>query len=241
MFQNFSFFVFIDGSSLGNPGPGGWGALLIAREENQIAEIGGSKKNSTNNEMELEALVQSLSFLRGNSGNILFFSDSRYLVQAMSIWLDGWRKNGWRRKDGKEIKNLSLWKKISSLLEERGKNTVFFIHIPSHVGIFGNERVDKIAQSFAKGESIELYQGTFKKYPFRDKLLLPSLEEIYTKKSQKRRRKDKQKCYYLSFQNGKVTRYENWEECKKHVLGKKGIRYKKICSKEEREDFLKSF
>lgn len=134
--------IFTDGACSGNPGPGGWGAIL--RYENSEKEISGGEKNTTNNRMELMAFIKALETLK-EPYIITVYSDSKYLCDAINQkWLYNWEKHNWIKSDRKPVLNSDLWKRIMLLL----KNHEFrLIWIKGHAGHRENERCDRLAVS----------------------------------------------------------------------------------------------
>ena len=102
-----SVIIFTDGSSLGNPGNGGWGALLIYKKMDEVIELGGSKPETTNNAMELTAIVSALSYTLHNTASIHLFTDSQYAINGITKWMYGWAKNGWQNTEKEDIKRLN--------------------------------------------------------------------------------------------------------------------------------------
>lgn len=159
--------IYTDGSSLGNPGEGGWGGIILVRKK--VLEIGGYQKDATNNQMELEAISKVLEKLiekKVENYHIKIFSDSKYCIQGITEWIFGWKKNGWKNSAKQPVKNKEYWEKIDSIkkfLEE--ENKIDFIHVKAHNGENLNERVDDIARGMAenKGE-LELFSGDLEKY-----------------------------------------------------------------------------
>jgi ribonuclease HI len=132
--------IYTDGACSGNPGPGGWGAILIYK--NTYKEISGGKKETTNNEMELTAVVESLSLLK-ETCNVTLYSDSSYVVNAVNKkWLTNWKNNGWINSKKKTLPNLALWKKLDSLLE---LHQVTFVWVKGHSDNEYNNRCDNLA------------------------------------------------------------------------------------------------
>jgi len=229
--------VFTDGSSLGNPGPGGWGTLIISPKLGEVVELGGAKPKTTNNEMELEAVIAALSYLIHGSDPIHIFTDSEYLMNGARSWRKKWAKNGWKTQQGAEVKNLPQWKSIHSLLEAMGEDRVHWHHLPSHVGIPGNERADTIAQTLARGEDPQLFRGRLEDYPVPNILSLEGVEE---KRAEKR--SGGAKAYsYLSLVDGKVERHENWAQCEARVRGASGAKYRKALSPEHEREILREW
>ena len=136
--------LYTDGACRGNPGPGGWGAILVYRGKEK--ELSGGEESTTNNRMELMAAIAGMSALR-EPCEIVLTSDSKYLVDAINKgWLASWKKNGWRKADKSAVLNVELWKKIDSLLEI---HDVSFVWVHGHTGHPYNERCDALATAFA--------------------------------------------------------------------------------------------
>lgn len=179
MQNEFSKIIYCDGSSLGNPGRGGWGVLILrvnpnfeakkASEKSELkekkylieVELGGGEKNTTNNKMELQALIEALKYLEKKSANNIKIEmrlDSQYVINGATLWYKNWIKNNWKKADKKEVLNKEYWIEIISLIEKlkRQKVELSWKHVYGHTGEKGNERVDVIAKSFAEGVDIEL-------------------------------------------------------------------------------------
>lgn len=135
--------IYTDGACRGNPGRGGWGAILVYGPHER--ELSGGERETTNNRMELTAAIRGLEALR-ESCSVTLFSDSRYLVDAFNEgWVEGWRKKGWRR-GRDELKNPDLWERLYELV---GQHKVKFEWVKGHNGHDYNERCDALATSFA--------------------------------------------------------------------------------------------
>ena len=131
--------IYTDGACSGNPGPGGWGAIL--RYGENLKELSGGERETTNNRMELTAVIMSLSALK-EPCEVELFTDSQYIVNAINEhWLDSWIKKGWKRKGG-EVKNPDLWQQIASLIK---KHKVKFIWVKGHAENRYNNRCDELA------------------------------------------------------------------------------------------------
>ncbi|MDO8471117.1 MAG: ribonuclease HI [bacterium] len=155
--------IYTDGASRGNPGPGGWGAVISyqkivnSRQQNWITEIGGREKHTTNNRMELTGAISALEFTSQLSTNhYLLFTDSEYVMKGMTIWIHSWQKKGWRTAGRKPVLNQDLWQKLLRVAE--GKK-VEWKYVAGHAGIPLNERADEIATSFADNFTPALYNG----------------------------------------------------------------------------------
>jgi ribonuclease HI len=136
--------VYTDGSCLGNPGPGGWGAILMYGRAEK--EISGGDPQTTNNRMEMQAAVEALRALK-EPCQVDVHSDSAYLVQGFSNgWVDKWQANGWRTSSKADVKNVDLWQDLIDLTK---KHRVRFHHVKGHAGHPLNERCDKLATEAA--------------------------------------------------------------------------------------------
>ena len=132
--------IYTDGACSGNPGPGGWAAILMYSE--RVKEISGFEKSTTNNRMELLAIIKGLQELKA-SCNVNLYSDSAYAVNAFNQnWIIGWQKNGWRTASKGEVKNIDLWQE---LLRLTAVHNVTFIKVKGHSDNMYNNRCDELA------------------------------------------------------------------------------------------------
>lgn len=141
--------MFTDGACSGNPGPGGWGFILRHPASGKEIERSGGESDSTNNRMELQAVIEGLKALQRPT-DVEVVTDSTYVAKGCSEWLRGWKRNNWMRKDGtqwKPIKNPDLWQALDELL---AKHRVKFKVIKGHAGHAENERCDELAVAAAK-------------------------------------------------------------------------------------------
>lgn len=158
--------VYTDGACSGNPGPGGWAALMYL-PDHHVQEIGGYHPQTTNNQMELEALLQALFFLQSIPGHLEIHSDSKYVLDGIQKWIWNWKKKGWRTAAGTPVANRAIWEQLAAAVEDRGGlNQFTWIYVPGHSGNFGNDRVDELAVRFSKGQNPSLYKGPLHQYPF---------------------------------------------------------------------------
>ena len=133
--------IYTDGACSGNPGPGGWAAVLIYGEHKK--EIYGGNKNTTNNIMELTAIIEGLKALRQEC-DVEVYSDSAYSVNGFNQgWIYNWMKKGWKTADGKDVKNKELWQELYSLTK---KHKVTFIKVKGHSDVEFNNRCDELAR-----------------------------------------------------------------------------------------------
>ncbi len=136
--------IYTDGACLGNPGPGGWGAVLLYKEHKK--EISGSEKDTTNNRMEMKAVIEALRTLKKPS-QLTIYIDSQYVKDGITKWIFSWKKNGWRNANRKPIKNVDLWQEMD---EEVLKHRIEWIWVKGHSGDYYNEIVDKLARKAAE-------------------------------------------------------------------------------------------
>lgn len=138
-----------DGACSGNPGPGGWGALLRF-EDGSVQEFGGADPATTNNRMELTAALALLEALKvlPRHPDLAIRTDSKYLIDGFSKWIQGWKRKGWRTASGSPVLNRDLWER----LDQARLGGVPFIHVKGHSGDPDNDRCDVIAVAFSKGQ-----------------------------------------------------------------------------------------
>lgn len=137
--------LYTDGACRGNPGPGGWGYILRHHPTGYIREDSGSDPNTTNNRMELMAVVMGLSALK-RSVEVEVVSDSTYVLNGLKNWMQGWKANNWRTRDKKPVKNVDLWKTLDQLAQV---HKLKFTHVRGHHGHPENERCDQLATQAA--------------------------------------------------------------------------------------------
>ena len=139
--------IYTDGACVGNPGPGGWAAIII--KENIKKELFGGEKLTTNNRMELTAAIKGLENWDSEEGEqhslieIKIYTDSIYLKEGITVWIDKWEKNNWKTSDKKNVKNIDLWKKLKELTKS---NQIEWCWIKGHSGDPMNELADKLAK-----------------------------------------------------------------------------------------------
>ncbi|MCF8708439.1 ribonuclease HI [Rhizorhapis sp. SPR117] len=131
--------IFTDGACKGNPGPGGWGALI--RYGDKEMELSGGESNTTNNRMELMAAIEALNALK-RPCQVVLSTDSNYVKDGITKWIFGWQKNGWRTADRKPVKNADLWQ---ALLEATRRHRIEWQWVRGHNGHPENERADQLA------------------------------------------------------------------------------------------------
>ena len=243
--------IFTDGASRGNPGAGGWGAVIAvsyklsdasfdsAERDIQIIELGGSEKMSTNNRMELKAAIESLRHLESSKLQALsykLYSDSKYLINGITKWVFGWQKSGWKTKTKEAVLNKDLWEKLLHVTD--GKK-IEWKYLGGHVGITGNERADEIATDCADGKKVQLYSGSLTHYG-KDILNFKHDENLAKEKTASRSHSSAKAYSYLSLVDGKLERHKTWAECESLVKGKKA-KFRKAISVEDENAILKEW
>jgi ribonuclease HI len=142
--------IWTDGACSGNPGPGGWGALLICGEHEK--ELYGGEAETTNNRMELMGAIEALNALK-NPSQVILNTDSTYVKDGLTKWIHGWKKNGWKTAAKKPVKNKDLWQ---SLEEACKPHNIEWRWVKGHAGVEGNERADALAVKGSKEAAGEL-------------------------------------------------------------------------------------
>ncbi|MGI6452263.1 MAG: ribonuclease HI [Syntrophomonadaceae bacterium] len=138
--------IFTDGACSGNPGPGGWGAVLLYK--GQKKEISGSEKDTTNQRMELKAVIEALKALKVTGWKVNVYSDSAYIVNAFKCkWIQNWQSNGWKNSKKEDVANQDLWQELLQLF---AKNYVTIEKVKGHSGNQWNERCDELARQAIK-------------------------------------------------------------------------------------------
>ncbi|QPM91721.1 ribonuclease HI [Pseudooceanicola algae] len=138
--------AFTDGACSGNPGPGGWGVLLQARDDESVLksrELSGGEADTTNNRMELMAAIQVLETL-GRPTPITIITDSQYVKNGVTSWIHGWKRNGWKTSAKKPVKNADLWQRLDAA---QAQHDVVWEWVKGHAGHPENERADELARA----------------------------------------------------------------------------------------------
>ncbi|MCI4644275.1 MAG: ribonuclease HI [Hyphomonadaceae bacterium] len=133
--------IWTDGACSGNPGPGGWGALLISGEHEK--EINGGEADTTNNRMEMMAAIEALKALKAPS-SVRLHTDSTYLKDGLTKWIHGWKRNGWKTAAKKPVKNKDLWQALDEAVKP---HEIEWVWVKGHAGDPGNERADALARA----------------------------------------------------------------------------------------------
>ncbi|MBX3022705.1 MAG: ribonuclease HI [Bdellovibrionales bacterium] len=233
-----SIIIFTDGACSGNPGPGGWGAI-IATPEGQVRELGGKDPSTTNNRMEIISALRALQALPKSETPIVLYTDSTYLIRGITQWIWGWRSRGWKNAEGKEVMNRDLWEELSKAVARLKPVVIDWKYVRGHTGVPGNERCDEIAVGFSTGRWVDLYEGPLLQYPVAIHDLPPDQElpemKTYDKKSAT------PAFSYLSYHGGTVVRHRTWAECERRVKGQSAAKFKKAKSQSDEAEILKSW
>ncbi|MEM6781179.1 MAG: ribonuclease HI [Pseudomonadota bacterium] len=142
MAENNTISLYTDGACSGNPGPGGWGALL--KWNGHEKELSGGEDDTTNNRMEMMAVIEGLKAIKKEGADVHIYTDSKYVMDGVTQWLEGWKAKGWKTAAKKPVKNEDLWREIDSLIRVHNVN---FTWVKGHAGHPENEYVDKLAVS----------------------------------------------------------------------------------------------
>ncbi len=230
-----SILIFTDGAAKGNPGRGGFGVVIS--HAGTITEKGGFKEHTTNNEMELKAVVEALKAIAPKKVPVEIYTDSKYVVEGAKGWVFGWAKNGWKTKANSDVLNKELWQELLPLL---GKVEIVWHKIPGHSGLAGNERADVIASTFAEKGTTALYVGAQAGYGH--DIHDTSYDETKAQDRSDARKRQNLKAYsYVSAVDGEVKIHKTWTECEARVKGKKGVRFKKSLDAENEKEIVREF
>ena len=221
--------IFTDGAARGNPGPGGWGAIVVMDDE--VIELGGREDHTTNNRMEMLAAISALEAVP-REHDIRVNTDSAYLISGITRWVKGWQKNNWKTSQKEDVINRDLWERLVEATEHR---VISWDLVKGHAGIPANERCDVIATSFADKKPIVLYHGSPERYGV-------DLSVSRIASSSASHASSRSKAYsYVSMVGGVIQTHKTWDECKARVTGVSGARFKKSVSPEDEGNIIKEF
>lgn len=236
--------VFTDGACSGNPGPGGWGVIIVT-PDGEVTELGGHEPETTNNRMELTAVGKALRHLERTPGPLHIHTDSTYVIQGITRWAFGWSRRGWKTADGGEVANAAYWKRLMALLAQRKESlppeaaAVEWRYVRGHAGVPGNERVDVIAVCFSRGKRVDLYSGPLQGYGV---AVHDVPENMDLPEEKPRQREGASKAFsYLSEVGRTVKRHSTWAACERRVKGVPGARFKKTRSAAEEAQVLEEW
>jgi ribonuclease HI len=231
--------IFTDGACSGNPGPGGWGCILVAAS-GHVRELGGGADATTNNRMEMSGVLEGLRAASSLTGTVIVHSDSTYVLGGITSWIKGWKRRGWTTAAGEPVKNEDLWRELDCVVAERGPRGVEWRWVRGHDGHDANERCDEIAVAFSKHRSIDLYSGPLLSYPYGSLAPSESAPLPEKKKPSGKPAAHSGPATYLSILDGKLERHATWKECEARVKGRPA-KFKKVRSTEEERATLKSW
>lgn len=227
------YIIYTDGACSGNPGPGGWGAIVLDSGD-QIRELGGGASATTNNRMEMTGALEALKIISEKPKSVTIYTDSTYLIRGITQWAWGWRKNNWKTSAGQEVSNRDLWEDLTAVLAHLGNPKINWLYVRGHKGTEGNERCDEIAVAYSKGRRFDLYQGKLASYDL-DLRTPPPTEELPTMKKVSEK---KTAHSYLSVIGGKLERHTDWASCEKRVKGQSGAKFKKAMDPLQEKEIL---
>jgi len=211
--------IFTDGACLKNPGPGGWGVLIIG--DSGTEEFGGHESHTTNNRMELRAAIEGLRKVP-RSVDVRVVTDSLYVYKGITQWVHSWKNRHWMTSQNQPVLNKDLWVELDGL---SGKN-VHWKWVRGHAGHPENERADTIAQAYAKHRTPPPKWDKRKSGKSEHKI--GAAEKICRPKGKT----------YLSLVGGTLMRHSSWEDCNKRVRGVSGAKFQKCRSVQEEMDVL---
>ncbi len=227
--------LFTDGACSGNPGPGGW-ACILWDGANLVKELGAAERATTNNRMELTAVIEGLRSIRADDAEICIYSDSTYVIRGATGWMWGWKRNGFKNSEGENVANSDLWEKMIPLVAARRKQ-IQWHYVRGHSAVPGNERCDELSVEFSKGRNPRLYQGPYVGYgvdllDVPDDTSLPALKPTSGVKKA---------GWYLSLVDGELNKDLEWKTCEARVKGRRGARFKKVSTTDEEAEVLASW
>jgi ribonuclease HI len=229
--------IYTDGASSGNPGPGGYAAVIT--DGQHVLEVGDYEPKTTNNRMELKAAIEGLKNTEvGDTVKII--TDSTYMGKGITEWMAGWVENGWMTKGKVPVSNKDLWQELHALVEDR---KVEWRIVKGHASTSGNNRVDMLATTFSTEVVPHLYNGPKSEYKI--DLTEPSEAQVVADKNgfakTSKASKNSKAYSYLSLVDNKLEKHKTWAECENRVKGRAGARFRKAISPEDELDILKGW
>ncbi len=240
MSENFleKILIFTDGACSGNPGPGGYGSVIVF-PDGRVSELGGGMSSTTNNQMEILAVSKALKFIEGEKGDVWVLTDSTYVIRGITQWIWGWKKRGWTTAEGNPVNNIDFWKELErNVLNRKSTGKVEWKYVRGHTNVPGNERCDEIAVSYSKKKFVPLFSGTLLDYS----IPIHDIPEDLSLPPMKSSNEPKKKAHsYLSYVNGELKRHKTWPECEAVVKGRRGAKFKKSTSPENEVEIIKEW
>jgi len=242
-----NFIIYGDGACSGNPGPGGFGAIVVS-PDGIVQELADGSPKTTNNRMELSAIIESFKYILNSkfltvASCVQIFTDSVYVIRGATQWLYGWKRKGWKNAAGEDIANPDLWNEMDNLLfqfkTKAPQLKLEWNFVKGHSGTPGNERCDELAVAFSKNQPVDLYHGRVAHYHFDiykhpEKRPLPEMKSSSGGDAKKT-------AWYLSLVNGVFKTHKTWSECEAVVKGRPGVKFKKVTSDEEEAEVKKQW
>lgn len=231
--------IYSDGACSGNPGPGGWGSIIIFDNLKKVQELSGYSPQTTNNRMELTASIEALKFIVSSgiaAKDITLYTDSVYVIRGITQWIFGWKKRGWKNNDNEEISNQDLWQDLDNVVKKI-KTKILWKYVKGHAGVPGNERCDELAVAESKRAPLTKYKGPAAGYLFdvnKPPKDMPLPESNWNKSLD-----SKKTVAYLSYVGGILKRHETWSACEAEVKGRPGAKFKKFSNPEEEAEIKK--
>ena len=226
-----------DGACEGNPGPGGWAAIILW-DRQEVQELGGAEAHTTNNRMELRAAIEGLRRIPHDE-QVEVTTDSQYLLKGITQWIQRWKKNGWLTTQKREVENRDLWQALDQAAGER----VTWVWVKGHAGNVYNERADKIASAFAQGR--KPVPGLRMERQATPEQEQPVPETGFLEPAQGILKLDLSpgpaRVSYLSLVRGELRRHSTWAECQARITGVSGAKFKKCRSVQEEMETIKGW
>jgi len=227
--------IYTDGASSGNPGPGGWAAVIS--DGKHVLEIGGYEEKTTNNRMELIAVIEALKKTE-IAENVKIITDSSYVVKGITEWITGWISNDWMTKSKTPVSNKDLWQALYDLVEDR---KVEWLLVKGHASTSGNNRADMLATTLSTDVLPNFYNGPKSEYKI-DLTEPTHLQIVNDRKESKEKSSKNTKAFsYLSYVGGRLEKHKTWKECEERVKGKTGAKFRKTVSAEDEEEIIRSW
>ncbi len=240
--------AYTDGACSGNPGRGGW-AYIVAYQDSKnkfkIIEASGYEKSTTNNRMEMDAVLKVMRHLKqsGFDQQVYCFTDSSYVASGLNAWVFGWARNGWKKKDGSDVANADLWENL--MQAKKAFKKFELLVVPGHSQVLGNEYVDQLAvAAYEQSEGVSVREvsdgGRAIVEAFK---LAPLLREEMDKSSEsgKKKSSSKKALFYMSLVGGELQKHQSWSECEARVKGRSGAKFKKVTVPEEEAEIKKGW
>lgn len=230
--------IYTDGACSGNPGPGGWAAVL-AYPDGRVRELAGAAAKTTNNRMEMWAVAAALEAAADRPEPATVYTDSTYVISGITEWMAGWKRRGWVSSTKQPVANRDLWERLDALVEAR-RGRLSWRYVRGHSGHGGNERCDELAVALTKGRPASLYDGPAAGYGF--DLTPPAVAAAAAKPQGTSRRGGGGKAggIYLSYVDGVLERHATWPECEARVKGR-AAKFKKVSGAEEESATLRAW